>query len=115
MKTKPNAFASLPATVDARARVEQIREEMSGKAGKRSASTAKPKRAKERMTFHVAPEVADRLRRAVYWTPGLTMTELAETALAAEVDRIERRTGKPFPSIPAGKAIPAGRPPGPRA
>lgn len=111
---KPNAFASLPATVDAQARAEQLREQIAGKAGKRSASTAKPKRAKERMTFHVAPEVADRLRRAVYWTPGLTMTEVAEAALVAEVERMERRAGKAFAAIPAGKAIPSGRPPGPR-
>jgi len=113
---KPNAFAALTTATDAaRDRMELVREQIAGKARKGSASIAKPKRAKERMTFHVAPDVADRLRRAVYWTPGLTITELAETALAAEVDRMERRAGKPFAPIPAGKAIPAGRPPGPRS
>jgi len=121
MTTKPNRFASLP-TIEARDRAERIREELEGKtakAGKRSAYSAKAakpaKRAKERMTFHIAPEVADRLRRAVYWTPGLTITELAEGALAAEVERLEKRAGKAFAPIPAGKAIPAGRPPGPRS
>ena len=35
------------------------------------------------------PEVLERARNAVYWTPGLTLTALATTALAAAVDDLE--------------------------
>jgi hypothetical protein len=49
------------------------------------------------------PEVLERARNAVYWTPGLTLTALATTALAAAVDYLEHERGKPFPAR-AGKA-----------
>jgi len=42
------------------------------------------------------PEVLERARNAVYWTPGLTLTALATTALAAAVDDLEHERGQPF-------------------
>src|SRR6202165_4515254 len=49
------------------------------------------------------PEVLERARNAVYWTPGLTLTALATTALAAAVDDLEYERGRPFPTR-GGKA-----------
>lgn len=48
------------------------------------------------------PEVLERARNAVYWTPGLTLTALATKALAAAVDDLEHERGQPFSSR-AGK------------
>ena len=44
------------------------------------------------------PEVLERARNAVYWTPGLTLTALATTALAAAVDDLEHERGQLFPA-----------------
>ena len=49
------------------------------------------------------PEVLERARNAVYWTPGLTLTDLATQALAAAVDDLEYERGRPFPKR-GGKA-----------
>jgi len=49
------------------------------------------------------PEVLERARNAVYWTPGLTLTALATKALATAVDDLEHERGQPFPAR-AGKA-----------
>src|ERR1039457_3671511 len=51
----------------------------------------------------LAPDVLERARNAVYWTPGLKLTALATTALAAAVDDLEHERGQPFPAR-AGKA-----------
>lgn len=52
---------------------------------------------KVRLTVHVPPDVSERAKDAVYWTPGLTLADLAETALRRELDRIEEERGEPFP------------------
>jgi hypothetical protein len=52
--------------------------------------------------------VLERARNAVYWTPGLTLTDLATQALAAAVDDLEDQRGRAFPAR-AGK--PSLRPP----
>jgi len=71
---------------------------------------APSRRAKERVTIHVAPELIDQVRRASFWTPGLTVSDLAETALAGEIERMERKRGEAFPPIPDGKKVRTGRP-----
>ncbi len=53
---------------------------------------------KERMTFYVPVSVGERLRNAVYWSPGLTLTDIACDALAAAADKVEKRNGGPFPT-----------------
>jgi hypothetical protein len=49
------------------------------------------------------PYVLERARNAVYWTPGLTLTDLATQALAAAVDDLEHERGQAFPAR-GGKA-----------
>ncbi|MDP9488176.1 MAG: hypothetical protein M3Q49_20715 [Actinomycetota bacterium] len=53
---------------------------------------------KERLTVHVPPHLVNRVKNAVYWTPGLTLARLAEEALLAEVERREKGQGGPFPA-----------------
>jgi hypothetical protein len=67
-----------------------------------------PKQAKERMTFHLPVEVMDRAKNAVYWTPGLTLADLAAQALTDAVDRMEKKRKEAFP--PRKAELKGGRP-----
>lgn len=67
-----------------------------------------PSQAKQRMTFHLPVEVMERAKNAVYWTPGLTLTDLAAQALTDAVDRSEKKKGEPFP--PRKAELKGGRP-----
>ncbi|MDP9437306.1 MAG: hypothetical protein M3P49_00930 [Actinomycetota bacterium] len=53
---------------------------------------------KERLTVHVLLDLVDRVKNAVYWTPGLTLARMAEEALLAEAERREKQHGGPFPA-----------------
>jgi hypothetical protein len=72
--------------------------------------------AKVKMTIYVSEELAERTRSAVVSLAGpplmLTLAELAENALSAEVTRLEQEynQGRPFPKF-TGRRKP-GRPVG---
>ena len=51
---------------------------------------------KERSTFHLPIDLMDRMRNCVFWTPGLTMGELAEEGIRKVVDAYEKKNGGPF-------------------
>lgn len=51
---------------------------------------------KERVTFHLAKSTIDRVRNAVFYTPGLTMAALTEDALSEYIDKLEKKQGEPF-------------------
>ena len=53
---------------------------------------------KLRLTVHLPPDLIDRAKNVVYWTPGLTLAGLAEQALSDAVDARERDHGQPFPT-----------------
>jgi hypothetical protein len=83
---------------------------VSAKRTERVESQAEPARAaKERVTFQLPVDLIEKARDAVYWTPGLTMASLMEKALVAQLERAEKKHGKPFPSR-AGAALRTGRP-----
>lgn len=63
---------------------------------------------KQRVTFQLSKEVTERARNAVYWTPGLTMSGLAEEALKRELKRLEEKRGMPFSE--RAQELKAGRP-----
>lgn len=67
-----------------------------------------PRVVKERLTVHLPVDLIDRIKNAVYWTPGLTLAGLAEEALTAAVERLERERGEPFP--PRKAELKGGRP-----
>jgi hypothetical protein len=52
--------------------------------------------ATEAMTFRVASSIAQRLRNAVYWTPGATATAIVEDGLIMKLDAMEKANGGPF-------------------
>jgi hypothetical protein len=54
------------------------------------------KKGRDRITFHISPDVSERLRNAVYWTPGVTMADLAERGILRELEKLERENGGPF-------------------
>ena len=63
---------------------------------------------RERLTAQLPQEVMERVRNAVYWTPGLTIAGMTTQALEQFLDQIEAERGAPFP--PRQGAIKTGRP-----
>ncbi len=63
---------------------------------------------RERLTAQLPQETMERVRNAVYWTPGLTIAGMATQALEQFLDQIEAERGEPFP--PRQGAIKTGRP-----
>lgn len=53
--------------------------------------------AKERLTVHVPVDVIDQVKNSVFWTPGLTLSDLAERAFRDAVYKLEKKSGKRFP------------------
>jgi len=50
---------------------------------------------KQRVTVQISNDVIERIKNAVYFTPGLTLAAFAEQAFSKAVDRLEKE--KPFP------------------
>jgi len=107
---KVNRFAGMsPTATDAalaRVRELPVQQDQPQKGPK---GFAKPARPKERVTLHTTAELADRMRRAAYWLPGVTIASLCESALTAELVRLEKEHG-PLKPIPPGQSVPTGRP-----
>lgn len=51
---------------------------------------------KERLTVHVSVAVIERAKNAVFWTPGLTLAGLAESALVKALEGLEKANGGAF-------------------
>lgn len=72
-------------------------------------ATAEPKAVvKERLTIHLPVELIDRIKNAVFWTPGLTLAAFGEQAFSELLDRLEKERGEPFP--PRKAELKGGRP-----
>lgn len=52
---------------------------------------------KIRVTFYIDEETMERVRDAAWWTPGLTLSGLAERALLQSVEGLEEERGETFP------------------
>lgn len=63
---------------------------------------------KQRLTVHISVDLIDRLKNAVYWSPGVTLAAIAEEYLSKGVDALEKKNGKPFP--PRKEELKGGRP-----
>jgi len=50
---------------------------------------------KQRLTIQISANIIERIKNAVYWTPGLTLTALTEQALEKAIDKLEEN--RPFP------------------
>ncbi len=60
-------------------------------------SQQRTKASKQRITVQISVDVIERLKNAVYWTPGLTLASLAEEAFSKAVDELENEREAPFP------------------
>ena len=56
----------------------------------------KQKIPKQRITVQISEDVIERIKNAVYWTPGLTLASLAEEAFSKAVDVLEEERKTPF-------------------
>lgn len=66
--------------------------------GESASSQQKQKSSKkQRITVQISVDVIERLKNAVYWTPGLTLASLAEDAFSKAVDQLEEEKEAPFP------------------
>ena len=54
------------------------------------------KNKKRRITVQISEDIIDRIKNATYWTPGLTLSYLVETALEKEVNQMESYRGSSF-------------------
>jgi hypothetical protein len=52
---------------------------------------------KSSFTVHLREELIERVKNAVYWTPGMTMSGLTEATLEQAIAELERKNGGPFP------------------
>jgi len=68
-----------------------------------------PGNGKAVFSIRLAPALLDKARNACFFTPGLTLSALTETALTAELARMEAARGAPFDNrtadIPRGRRI----------
>lgn len=71
-------------------------------------SSHSPRIEKERLTVHLPLDLIERVRNVVFWTPGLTLAELAQMALAETVTRLEANRGEAYP--PRTSQLKGGRP-----
>ena len=53
-------------------------------------------RRRSKVSAEVDYDVADRVKNAVYWTPGLTMARFIEKALEDAIDKLEEDRGGKF-------------------
>lgn len=63
---------------------------------------------KQRLTVHLPVDLIERVKNAVYWTPGLTLAGLAEHSLTQTLERLEEERGEAFP--PRTDELKGGRP-----
>jgi hypothetical protein len=61
-----------------------------------NSSQKKQKSSKQRITVQISVDVIERIKNAVYWTPGLTLASLAEDAFSKAVDQLEKEKESPF-------------------
>lgn len=111
MKSKPKSIGENP--LDAYF-TETAAHEVNGtapsapKTSKDEPSKSKLSIEKQRLTVPISQDVLEKVRNAVYWTPGLTIAGLTEEALVEAVHKMEKKRGEPFPK--REKEISAGRP-----
>jgi excisionase family DNA binding protein len=66
------------------------------------------KQTRKVLAVALPPDLLERLRNAVYWTPGLSIRSFIEQVLTRALDELERQAGKPFP--PRNGALKKGQP-----
>jgi len=57
---------------------------------------------KQRFTVHISTDLVERMRNAVFWSPGLTLSDLIEGAMTRTLDQMEKKRGEAFPKRKGG-------------
>src|SRR5581483_3296631 len=52
---------------------------------------------KQRVTIHIASDIVERVKNAVFWEPGLTLAGFAEYAFETAIKQMESDRGAQFP------------------
>ena len=52
---------------------------------------------KQKITFIMDCDLVERLKNAVYWSPGLSVSSVLEEATEKAINELEKEKGKPFP------------------
>ncbi|MGE0009830.1 MAG: hypothetical protein AB7F19_04750 [Candidatus Babeliales bacterium] len=52
---------------------------------------------KQRVTIHLSTDLINKVKDAVYWEPGLTLTAFAEDALQKALEKLEKKRGEKYP------------------
>lgn len=52
---------------------------------------------KQRVTIHLSTDLINKVKDAVYWEPGLTLTAFAEDALQRALEKLEKKRGEKYP------------------
>jgi hypothetical protein len=52
---------------------------------------------KTRITFYISQDMVEKAKNAAYWTPGMTLSSLAEQALDLKISDMEKGRQGPFP------------------
>ena len=52
---------------------------------------------KVRISAEISGDVAERIKNAVYWTPGMTMAGFIEESLSKAIEELEEEKGEKFP------------------
>ncbi|MEX0849639.1 MAG: hypothetical protein WD055_05390 [Candidatus Dependentiae bacterium] len=63
----------------------------------KTVETLDEKALKQRVTIHISVDLIDKVKNAVYWEPGLTLTEFAERAFLRELKKWEKDWGEEYP------------------
>lgn len=71
-------------------------------------SVADERRTKQKLTVHLSPELADRVKNAAYWNPRLTIAGIAEQGIRQTIEKLEREHGGKYP--PRDGDLVGGRP-----
>ncbi len=72
------------------------------------APVAAEKRSKQKLTVHLNPDLADRVKNAAYWNPKLTIAGIAEQGIWLAIEKHEREHGGKYP--PREAELAGGRP-----
>lgn len=74
-----------------------------------SVCNQEPDSIKQRVTIHLSVDLINKVKNAVYWEPGLTLTEFAQQALTRELKRWEKEWGEQYPQR-TSRHLKGGRP-----
>jgi hypothetical protein len=63
---------------------------------------------RQKLTMHLRPDLAERVKNAAYWNPRLTIASIAEMGIFHALELIEKEHGGPYP--PREAELRGGRP-----